>query len=226
MRNMTKALVAMLALVGLSKAADYPLKMGVPANATARSVKVCAVYPHGMACGTGSFIGKGKILTETHIVGQQVGISGEGILREDPLKTMVLKYDEQTFQPAVLISSHVSKDLALLEIEDKTNPQVIFSQDEFLRGDEVFVIGNPGSEDFKVVKTKIVGVMLFKDREQVRSMIMVDSKKGEVRPGFSGGGIYNKNGGLLGIIEVCNEDDGVCAGISGNDVQRYLTEVK
>lgn len=229
---MNKLLLFLMFLAGLANAEVKT--MGVVQYGTNRSVKVCAVYPTlGMACGTGLLLGKGKVLTENHIIDtlsvNGVIISSTGFkplyLEESPLKVLVLRQDEQEFVPAIVIATHSFKDLALLRIEDDVTPSVIFDF-EFYRGEEVFAIGNPSSGDFVPVKTKIVGVYLYKDGKELRNLVMIDAQDNKIRPGFSGGGIFNKNGGLVGVVEVCNESEKVCAGISSKYIQNWLNSLK
>lgn len=223
----------LLLLPVLSWGRDFPTKMSVPNYATARSVKVCTIYDGGESCGTGMFIGNGLILTENHVVGEfsepEITISSSGmvmgLVKHVPVAHMVLKYDGTEFQTATLVRSNKQEDLAILRIEDKVNPSIIFN-DGFIRGDEVFVIGNPGREDFSVIKTKIKAVILFNKGGKLRNLIAVDSKENQITHGFSGGAILNKNGGVLGFIELCWEDDNICAGISAKDAENFIKEVK
>lgn len=237
MKSLKKILLISATLVSAivtSFSAPLHNKMSVPAYGTARSVKVCTIYKKlGMACGTGVYVGKNKVLTETHIIGhiktQDMDIGPNGFTvttyEDDPMQVMVLNQNGQSFKPAVIVSSHTNKDLAILTTDEEVNSEVILSY-EFERGQEVWVVGNPGSEDFKPVKTKIVGVYLFNDNGEVRSLITVDSQNNQIRPGFSGGGIFNLNGGLIGLLEVCNPSDKICAGIAASDINKYLKEAK
>lgn len=231
MKNITKAMIVLLGLAGIDSLAAIKT-MGVPQYATARSVKVCAQSESGMACGTGSFVGKGIILTENHIIADQEDIFIDTTTNRLGLKTskvdriMVLKSDEQQFTDAVLVRKDENKDLAILQIVDDVNPQVILNL-EFSRGQEVWAIGNPGGEDFRTVKTRIKGIRHFNYRNGIeRDMLEFDSKDNTIRAGFSGGGIYNLEGGLVGILEMCSEEQQSCLAISSSDVKHYLEEVK
>lgn len=202
--------------------------MGVPQYAIKRAVKVCATYPTlGNACGTGMLLGQGRVLTEHHIfdtaTASFIQISSTGFrvvtIQENPISISVLREDGQEFVPAIVISSSPTRDLGILGIDDDVTPAIIFDN-SFQRGQEVYVIGNPTGQDFKVVKTKITGVFIYGDRH----LVMVDSQDNQIRGGFSGGGIFNKSGGLIGLLEVCGREDQFCAGISSTYIQTWLNQ--
>jgi S1-C subfamily serine protease len=240
MKNITKVGLFIITITfGQAIARDFPVKMSVPNYATARSVKVATAYDDGTTgWGTGSFIGNGVILTENHVIADKESyemavstgddednlISLKKVVRK-AIGHMVLKYDSSEFVMAVVKSSSSKEDLAILTIEDKVNPSIIFS-DSFLRGDKVFVIGNPGWEDFSVVETTIKGVFLdVKNGKELHSMILLDTQKEHISPGFSGGAVLNRNGGVIGFIEL-GWGNGLCAAISSKDAQNYIKGVK
>lgn len=218
----------MLMLFGsVSKAENT---MGIPQYATARSVKVCGLFKKiGTTCGTGTLLGNGLVLTEQHIIDKVsfnfVEISSSGLrlvrIEEDPIAVKVLRSNGKEFKDAVVVAFHKDKDLAILRINDDITPAIIFS-DDFSREDSVWTVGNPGNGDFKAVKTKIVGIYLYKDGEEVRNLISIDSQNNQIRPGFSGGGLFNLGGGLIGIVEVCNSEEKLCAAIPSSYIKDWL----
>lgn len=211
--------------------------MGVPQYATIRSVKVCAQYSHSaQSCGTGLFVGKNKILTEHHIISDwtkpQIDEHGNiSLISEAPKAIRVLKSDQQEFFPAVVYSSSPKQDFAILLIdyldnEDDVNSTVIFSN-KYYRGESVWVVGNPTDKDFELVKTTIVGISHFDyDNGTERDLILLDSKESKIRPGFSGGGVFNTDGGLIGVVELCGNDpdNNTCLAIPSKDAQKYLED--
>lgn len=220
-----------LVFLVLLKSLHAEKAMGVPQYATKRSVKVCAESGVGQACGTGSFIGKGIILTENHIIKdmEYIGIdtSNPNVLIEKTSptqKVMVLRSDSQAFEPAIVVTKDSDKDLAILSVStEEANSEIILNF-EFRRGEEVWAIGNPNGQDFLTIKTKIVGVWHFNYHNGVeRDLIEFDSKDNKIRAGFSGGGIYNLNGGLIGILEMCSEEVVTCIAIPAKDLQTYLS---
>lgn len=234
MKNITKlSIFATLILSGQAIARDFPTTMSVPNYATARTVKVATFYDDGStAWGTGMFVGKGKIVTENHVIADRedfgVGVSTDGeIEMEKRVRKAVgfgvLKYNSTAFMPATVTSTSPVEDLATLEIKDSVNPTVLF-EPNFLRGQKVWAIGNPGWEDFSVVETKIKAIFLLPREGKPHSLIVVDDMKGKIGHGFSGGAILDSKGGVLGLIELCWDGVGLCAAISSDDVQNYLTK--
>lgn len=167
--------------------------------------------------GTGLFIGVGEILTDNHVV-------------DECDRILVLRENEQEFRPAIIVSSDPVKDLAILKIDDSENPQVMFTE-QFKMGDPVLSVGNAIGPDFEVSRTKVVGFGLGTlENGDVRNGILLNCN--EIRPGFSGGGVFLTSGEhagyLIGTVEAIRMDEKHCIAyvIKSKDLLKFLEEKK
>ena len=153
-------------------------------QARQKIVKVISLNPFQTSQGSGVYIANGVILTENHVIGSN---------HDD-----VFVYDERwtDLKPAIVVYTDERLDFAVLSIKDKGNQQAIFSKD-FRVGQAVFATGNPLMGDFTFAPAKIKGIYKIGGR----SMIRVDSEL--IGPGFSGTPIFNDEGYVLGLLELC-----------------------
>lgn len=168
----------------------------------------------GYSQGTGVFVGPGLILTEHHVI-------------EDASRVLVLKHGKTEFIPAVVISSSSEKDLALVSIKDLTNDSVIVNPKVNL-GDSLWAIGNAGSKDFQVEETKLTGISIYiLSSSTYRTMLQMDNGDKEenekIRHGFSGGGVFNSKGELVGLTEALGVEEAPLA-ITGKEIKDYLNK--
>jgi S1-C subfamily serine protease len=181
-----------------------------------KSVKIIAfktyVTPFGVqegyVQGTGVSLGNGRILTEFHVAG---GAN----------KIIVLSRGRTRFDAATFVKGDVSRDFAIIEVKDKSLPSVVVAPG-FKLGQNVIAIGNAGAVDFEVVHAKVTGVgviMLASNRARV-AMVMDNTR---IRHGFSGGGVFNEQGELVGLTEALGIEDAPEA-IMGSEIKSYLGE--
>lgn len=178
-----------------------------------KSVKVASfldeVY---LSHGTGVFLDEnGTILTQAHVLG-------------DGNDIRVLLPDATDFIHAVLISSDNTKDLAIVKTSLLSKAVVLW--EDFKRGDTVYAIGSPVDGDFHTIPTQIIAVGFANVNGQGRKMIFVDYKDGKIGPGFSGGGIFDIQGQMLGSIEICSNGHGVCGAIPSSVLKDYVLKNK
>lgn len=227
-----KKLMLAVSLLLLSSFALASPTMGIVPYAKARSVKVCAIFDgYGSTCGTALFVGPNKLVTKAHIfptTGATLAITPFGLqVSTFPLtmvgKPFALRTDDGKFSEATLVSSSTVNDLAVLTTSFDSNPQVLF-ENQMYRDENVVVIGNPHGGDFEATKTQITSVNVMMGEKGVRTLIGVDSQEGRIRPGYSGGGVFDMRGGMLGTIESC--DDEQCYFTPSKVVQQFLKENK
>lgn len=225
---MNKLLLALfLTVPALSHGAGLDLNksMGVVAHARHLSVKVIALKHYdvfimtmngieqkqiyGYSMGTGYFIGKNTVLTEDHIT-------------NGAEKIMIQRGGSKEFEEVVMISSSPTKDLSIIRTLDSVNSEVIFSEDFFI-GQKVIVVGNAGADDFEIAEARVAGVsILVMEDESLRTTIQLDSK-GKIRPGFSGGAVFNMGGGVIGMVEATN-GEGYGMAIQASEIVDFLAE--
>lgn len=225
MKKLLLSLMLLASVVNAQKL-DVNKPFGVVASSKHLSVKVMAfshfdvitfgpmgmelkkIYGYNM--GTGYFIGKGRILTEDHVT-------------NGAEKILILRHGENEFEEAIMVTSSTAKDLSILSVNDDIpNGQVLFST-KYFPNQKVFAVGNAGADDFEVAEARIAGTsaMVIGD-DNIRTAIHVDSKQ-KIRPGFSGGGLFDMNGALIGMVEATN-GEGYAMAIRASEILDYLVE--
>jgi len=143
----------------------------------------------GASTGSGVIISSdGYIVTNNHVVE-----SGE--------KIQITLYDRREYE-AKKVGTDPSTDLALLKIEEKGLPYLMFGNSDSVRvGEWVLAVGNP----FDLESTVTAGIVSAKGRNieilkndlySIESFIQTDAM---VNPGNSGGALVNVRGELVGI---------------------------
>lgn len=164
--------------------------------------------PMQMGSGSGVIIsGDGYIITNNHVV-------------KDADKVEVTLYDKRTY-PAQVIGRDPSTDIAVLKIDEKNLPYLLYGNSDNVKvGEWVLAVGNP----FNLTSTVTAGIVSAKGRniniiEQdevqgnypVESYIQTDAA---VNPGNSGGALVNTAGQLIGINSAIESNTGSYTGYS------------
>lgn len=185
--------------------------------AAERTVKIVAPVKGGWAQGTGIYISETEILSEFHVTGATKGI-------------LVLHRANLRWSRAVLVSSDAAKDFAVLRIHPFDFPRKAkvakIKQTEWNYGEEFVIVGNSAVRDFRPVKAKLVGSSFFKtDLGHARWMMEFEGEG--LAPGFSGAGVFNKDGDVVGMIETCDTmRKNICSAIDAIELLFYLQERK
>ncbi|PLW92485.1 MAG: deoxyribonuclease HsdR [Marinilabiliales bacterium] len=156
-----------------------------------------------MGAGSGVIISDdGYIVTNNHVVNGADKVS-------------VTLNDKRVYD-ATIVGTDPSTDLALIKIEEKELPYLVFANsDEVLVGEWVLAVGNP----FNLTSTVTAGIVSAKARDinilgggtSVESFIQTDAA---VNPGNSGGALVNTQGELIGINAAIASNTGSYAGYS------------
>jgi hypothetical protein len=87
--------------------------------------------------------------------------------------------------------------------------------------EEIWLVGSPQGYNFDSTVTYVSGLMLFPryDLKGPIRMMNVNSKNNKVRSGYSGGGVFSKNG-LIGILQVCAPQAKTCGAMPISEIQR------
>jgi Do/DeqQ family serine protease len=126
--------------------------------------------------------------------------------------------DDNRRYTAKIVGTDVDTDLALLKIEEKGLPYLLFGDSDKLRiGDWVLAVGNP----FNLTSTVTKGIVSAKARRadiyktgsgiKIESFIQTDAP---VNKGNSGGALVNLEGELVGINTAISTPTGAFAGYS------------
>ncbi len=174
---------------------------------------------YGGSSGSGVIISEdGYIVTNNHVI-------------EEGKRLEVTLNDHRKY-PAKLIGSDPSTDLALLKIDVKGLPNLIFGNSDKIRiGEWVLAVGNP----FNLESTVTAGIVSAKGRSidilddiyKVESFIQTDAA---VNPGNSGGALVNTNGELIGIntaiITRSGRYEGYSFAIPSNLARKVIRDLK
>jgi Do/DeqQ family serine protease len=160
----------------------------------------------------------GYIVTNHHVVEKSTDIK-------------VTLADKRTYK-AKLVGSDPSTDIALLKIEEKSMPFVVFGNSDSVRvGEWVLAVGNP----FNLESTVTAGIVSAKGRNinilsgaaSIESFIQTDAA---VNPGNSGGALVNTAGELIGvntaIITESGSYEGYSFAVPSNLVKKIVRDLR
>ncbi len=174
----------------------------------------------GQATSTGSGVivnSDGYIVTNNHVIQ-----GGEKI-------TVVLNNSKKEYV-AKVIGTDPSSDLALIKIEEKNLPAVVFANsDEVKVGEWVLAVGNPFNLNSTVtagiVSAKGRNINIVKNQFPIESFIQTDAA---INPGNSGGALVDLKGRLVGINTAIQSNTGSYTGygfaIPSNIVQKIVQD--
>ena len=106
--------------------------------------------------------------------------------------------------PATIIGEDSTSDIAVIKIEaDGLTPAIVGDSDKLAVGDNVLAVGNPLGELGGTVTSGIVSALnrsvSIQSSSAVNTMSLIQMDA-SVSPGNSGGGLFNMNGELEGIV--------------------------
>lgn len=156
----------------------------------------------------------GYIVTCTHVV---AGATNINIVLSDGTK-----------HKAEVIGVDSRSDIAVLKI-DKTGltPAIIGDSDKLVVGEDAIVIGNPLGELGGTVTTGIVSALQREVQVENQTMTLIQTNAA-VNPGNSGGGMFNAEGELIGIINAKSYGEsieGLGFAIPSNDMKVIVDEL-
>lgn len=144
----------------------------------------------------------GYIVTNNHVV-------------ENADKVEVTLNNNKTYS-AKVIGTDPSTDLALLKINERNLPFIVYGNSDQLKvGEWVLAVGNPFSLTSTVtagiVSAKARNIGILPDQYKIESFIQTDAA---VNPGNSGGALVNTRGELVGINSAIASTTGSYTGYS------------
>jgi Do/DeqQ family serine protease len=153
------------------------------------------------ASGSGVIISTdGYIVTNNHVVSEADNIQ-------------IVLNDKRTFT-ATVIGTDPNTDIALLKIEAKDLPTLVFGNSDDLKlGEWVLAIGNPfnltSTVTAGIVSAKARNINIISSKTPIESFIQTDAA---INPGNSGGALVNTKGELIGINTAIASQTGSYAG--------------
>ena len=168
--------------------------------------------------GSGVIISKdGYIITNYHVI-------------EGASNITVTLRDQTEYTDVKVVGTYASGDLALLKISPKKTLKAatLGNSEKIAVGDYSVVIGNPLGQLGGSVTDGIISAL---DREvtiddETYNLLQTNA---EISPGNSGGGLFNGNGELIGIVNAkssSNSAEGIGFAIPVNDVVEVISDLK
>lgn len=165
--------------------------------------------------GSGVVLSKdGYIVTNQHVIANASSIS--------------VRMRDGAIYDAKLIGQDVQSDLAVIKIEAvNLQPLTFADSDKAMVGETTVAIGNPlGTLGGTVTE----GILSAKDREIIieeQAMVLLQTSAA-ISPGNSGGGLFDRKGHLLGIVNAKSSEDsveGIGFAIPANTVKMVTTQL-
>ncbi len=162
---------------GIAAAADSILKVRAVAESCARRME-----------GTGFVIGRGRVMTNAHVVAGSDRAVVES--RQGSLDATVVLYDPQT-------------DLAVLDVPDLTAAPLTWAAQPATSGSDAVIAGFPLDGPYTLTPARVRSVIqlrgpnIYSDRTVTREVYTL---RAQVKPGNSGGPLLAPDGTVLGVI--------------------------
>lgn len=206
----------------------------VSANTTSEVVKktadsVVEIETEGVK--TGSFAqqyvvqgaGSGVIISEDGYI-----ITNHHVIEDANSVTVTLR-DGKTSYTAAVIGSDSENDIALLKVDAKGLTPATFGDSSNLAvGDYVVAIGNPLGQLGGTVTDGIISALARDVVIEGKNMTLLQTNA-QISPGNSGGGLFNANGELVGIVNAkdsATEVEGIAFAIPINNVLDIIDDLK
>ena len=131
-----------------------------------------------------------------------------------------------------LVGEDTTSDIAVIKIDaDGLTPAIVGDSDKLAVGDNVLAVGNPLGELGGTVTSGIVSALnrsvSIQSSGSVNTMSLIQMDA-SVSPGNSGGGLFNMNGELVGIVNAKSSDsdaEGLGFAIPVNDAVKVAQEL-
>ena len=159
----------------------------------------------------------GYILTCAHVV--------------DGASTITVTIGDKDYT-ATLVGEDTTSDIAVIKIDaDGLTPATVGNSDSLKVGESVMAVGNPLGELGGTVTSGIVSALnrsvSIQGSSSVNTMSLIQMDA-SVSPGNSGGGLFNMNGELVGIVNAKSSDsdaEGLGFAIPVNDAVKVAQEL-
>ena len=134
--------------------------------------------------------------------------------------------------PATLVGEDTTSDIAVVKVDATgLTPATVGNSDNLKVGESVMAVGNPLGELGGTVTSGIVSALnrsvSIQGSSSVNTMSLIQMDA-SVSPGNSGGGLFNMNGELVGIVNAKSSDsdaEGLGFAIPANDAVKVAQEL-
>lgn len=158
----------------------------------------------------------GYIITNHHVI-------------EGASSIKVTLRDGETSYEAKLVGSDKEQDIALLKVDQTGLHAATFGDSSKLNvGDYVVAIGNPLGKLGGTVTDGIISALAREVTIENNNMTLLQTNA-QISPGNSGGGLFNSNGDLIGIVNAkdsATEVEGIAFAIPINNVLDIINDLK
>lgn len=166
--------------------------------------------------GSGVIISQdGYILTNNHVI--------------NGANSVKVRLRDSTEYDATIVGSDSDNDIALLKVNATgLSPATFGDSNSLAVGDYVVAIGNPLGELGGTVTDGIISALARKVTIEDTQMTLLQTNA-QVNPGNSGGGLFNADGELVGIVNAkqsATEVEGIAFAIPINNVLDILSDLK
>ena len=166
--------------------------------------------------GSGVIISQdGYILTNNHVI--------------NGANSVKVRLRDSTEYDATIVGRDSDNDIALLKVNATgLSPATFGDSNSLAVGDYVVAIGNPLGELGGTVTDGIISALARKVTIEDTQMTLLQTNA-QVNPGNSGGGLFNANGELVGIVNAkqsATEVEGIAFAIPINNVLDILSDLK
>jgi len=170
-----------------------------------------------VSSGTGFLVKQGLLATNAHVLKAEFLSSFEVRFPSAPAGA------QGPLKPTVLFTDP-KRDLAFFSIQSGLPPVQLVPAYQFVRGEDVTVIGNPGLGDERVLENAISkGVMSSKTVLNEQSFLQLGIA---VNPGNSGGPVFDSMGRVIGVITLKSTKlEGMAFCIPAEDVNEALSRL-
>ena len=165
---------------------------------TTESVSYNAYYGNFVSEGAGSGVictEDGYIITNHHVI--------------DGVKNIHVTLENGDTHKATLVGSDSQTDLAVIKIDAKGLVPAVYAAENSLKvGQTVVAIGNPLGTLSNTVTSGVVSALARQITISGTTMTLLQHNA-SVNPGNSGGGLFNVNGELVGIVNAKSSGEGI-----------------
>ena len=167
--------------------------------------------------------GSGVIISEDGYI-----ITNHHVIEGANSVTVTLR-DGNTSYTAAVIGSDSDNDIALLKVDATgLTPATFGDSSKLAVGDYVVAIGNPLGELGGTVTDGIISALARDVTIEEQNMTLLQTNA-QISPGNSGGGLFNANGELIGIVNAkdsATEVEGIAFAIPINNVLDIIDDLK
>ena len=233
-KNMNTTTAGNVTINQVSPGSSVTQTSSVTANTTSDIVKktadsVVEIATEGIV--TGSFArqyitkgaGSGVIISQDGYI-----VTNHHVIENANTITVTLR-DGKTNYKATLIGSDEDNDIALLKIDAQGLSPATFGDSSSLAvGDYVVAIGNPLGTLGGTVTDGIISALAREVTIEDKNMTLLQTNA-QISPGNSGGGLFNANGELVGIVNAkdsATEVEGIAFAIPVNNVLDTIKDLQ